>query len=652
MERKHSPIYGIKGKLVSALCMLLVAVTMVVSSTYAWFTLSTAPEVSGITTAVGANGALEIWLNATKEDGNTSAGNIVDLTAGYGLEQIVLLPSQLNIADGIIAQNFLKIPQFSSNGKPGEDLSEERTVAGIWQTKENVTNFFADDESTGVRAVGVASGLTDRQLAYRNAKYAASTYSNLATTTAATSLNNNGAALGGIVIKMATSDAPTFTLDEVQAFGTIITDLKKATGYIETAYKEMIVALAASRDDGSDDAYSNIKEGFASAENPLALTDFYTIGENNTINPVEVNGFSIPVERNKLLAGIAALQTTLGNIAAAEAEYDALVATAAETYTWEQISPIINFLIVKDHTKLNGESMSAGKDALIQSVLNGGVNITLEDGAGAYVEIAAHCGNYSANVTMENVSVEQMGNGTLTVTANMATNSTQSPKHLDGAQDDVKAAGEPSNDGATASSMPMTEFYGFIIDLAFKTNAANSNLLLQTDPRDRIYEDNANEATQGKGSYMTYRATTTELTADQVKGLMACIRIVFFDPDSLAIMGEARLDTANAEIGADGVTAKMYMYKDNTLQDGTQKNAEDEVTNGDTAIAALAQNTAKKVSVLVYLDGEDIENEHVAATDVTSVTGSMNLQFASDADLVPMEYGDLHTPATPTPDGE
>ena len=54
--------YGIKGKLTSAVAMLLVAVIMVVSSTYAWFTLSTAPEVTGITTAVGANGALEMAL--------------------------------------------------------------------------------------------------------------------------------------------------------------------------------------------------------------------------------------------------------------------------------------------------------------------------------------------------------------------------------------------------------------------------------------------------------------------------------------------------------------------------------------------------------------------------------------------------------------
>ena len=200
----------------------------------------------------------------------------------------------------------------------------------------------------------------------------------------------------------------------------------------------------------------------------------------------------------------------------------------------------------------------------------------------------------------------------------------------------VTAAGAPS--GASAQAAPMTEFYGFIIDLAFKTNAANSNLLLQTEAIDRIYEDNNNEATQGKGSYMTYKATTTELTTAQVKGLMDCVRIVFFVTDTREVLGEARLDTANATIGADGVTAKMYMYKDGALQNGE---------NADASIEALPQNTEVKVSVFVYLDGAELGNDDVAATDVKSVTGMMNLQFASDAELKPMEYGDLHTPATP-----
>ena len=49
-------------------------------------------------------------------------------------------------------------------------------------------------------------------------------------------------------------------------------------------------------------------------------------------------------------------------------------------------------------------------------------------------------------------------------------------------------------------------------------------------------------------------------------------------------------------------------------------------------------------SVLVYLDGSNITNADVASNGMQSMSGTMNLQFASDADLSAMEYGDLHTP--------
>ena len=53
---------GIRSKLTAAVAMLLVSLILLVSSTYAWFTLSTAPEVKNITTTVAGNGSLEIAL--------------------------------------------------------------------------------------------------------------------------------------------------------------------------------------------------------------------------------------------------------------------------------------------------------------------------------------------------------------------------------------------------------------------------------------------------------------------------------------------------------------------------------------------------------------------------------------------------------------
>lgn len=123
MTQAQSKSYGgVKKKLMGAVCMLLVASIMMVSSTYAWFTLSTAPEITGISTSVGANGNLEMALlngveNGTDTDADTYAetariksgvgtsmanttagwtvqqanltwGNLVDLTTGYGLRPL------------------------------------------------------------------------------------------------------------------------------------------------------------------------------------------------------------------------------------------------------------------------------------------------------------------------------------------------------------------------------------------------------------------------------------------------------------------------------------------------------------------------------------------------------------------------------------
>ena len=125
--------YGIKGKLISAIAMLLVAVIMTVSSTYAWFTLSTAPEVTGISTAVGANGALEMALLVKNEDGtwgyqsttgadgdvNTTWGNLVNLSDGYGTNLITLYPAALNTTNsgGVNMDSPLNFPQYGADGR-------------------------------------------------------------------------------------------------------------------------------------------------------------------------------------------------------------------------------------------------------------------------------------------------------------------------------------------------------------------------------------------------------------------------------------------------------------------------------------------------------------------------------------------------------
>lgn len=707
MDKKRMPIYGIKGKLVSACCMLLVAVIMVVSSTYAWFTLSTAPEVKGISTSIGANGALEIKLDGAT-DNNGTPGNLVDLsdTSKYGMDKIVLNPSMLVLdEEGKIHQNFLAIPEYNEYGKV-TTTTTNKTSAGSY-----TGSAFVTGATNGLRAVGVTSGLTDRQLAYRNAKNAASTNSGLAINKAASSLNTNGPVLGNIVIKKATVEAPTFTQAEINSLRAIVNDLGATdTGvlqYIKTAYEQMIVAYAAS---GAAERVL----GDAIAAEAFYSTVKAQIGTTITLETIKNDGGitvaeqTIPLTGTDLFTGIEAFLTTKANVAAAQAALNTLAEKNLTNYTWDDIDDVLNYLIVINNVEVNemsADEIKADMDGFANKVMSEGINIAMLPGAGVYVEIADQCGDYTAKVTMKNVTVKGIVFESLT--ANMATDSNKDPGYLSDAQDDLNTAGMPG--GATAATKPMTDFYGYIIDLVFKTNAANSNLLLQTEATDRIYEDNTNELTQGGGSYMTFMSAASDFSNEQVKGLMESIRIVFFNPTTRDVFGYAMLDVEHASVGADGVTAKIYLYEtvitythtytpDDATEAVTDIYTIEETKNGDTTtyayfkngvdvttavtavftdaaskipatftkvttyvalngdkdaenapvITALAQNQDVKVSALVYLDGESITNADVSAIGTASVTGKMNLQFSSSADLVPMEYGDLHIKDTPT----
>lgn len=170
----------VTGKLMAAISMLLVSAILMCLTSYAWFILSTAPEVSNLKTTAGANGALEIALQSTNKDGtgraeitsavgsshaknaatvsNTYWGNVVDLTEGYGLEHVTLYPSRLKVTpttvDGktsyaVDTGSILQVPQFGQDGR----------VTGLLDaTKTHYDgNKFTTGSNWGVNVLGAVS---------------------------------------------------------------------------------------------------------------------------------------------------------------------------------------------------------------------------------------------------------------------------------------------------------------------------------------------------------------------------------------------------------------------------------------------------------------------------------------------------------------
>lgn len=714
MTKKPKLISSIRAKLISAVAMLLVAVIMVVSSTYAWFTLSTAPEVTGISTQIGANGALEMALlpasgvltDITSSAGDSSKdieirnvtwGNLVALSDNdiYGLDKIIMYPSQLNIAEGFIQASPVQIPTYGPDGRV-DVLALDKTMASVYDTTEK--NFFASNTSSfGVRAIGAASGMTTLQLSNRNARSQAANAMGAATRVAAQTLNEKGSALANIAIKYGMSGADAkFNGDDVAALRALIDGLQGTTdaegnvltegavSSIEKAYKLYIAAFATS---------------FVSQEAGVTETQAMLIFNNAVDSATTLDALVAMLSGNgvTLSSGlqdrINRLIGTDGTRAAVQEADDALKILedkladgSATEFSWNDISKAMTPLAATDAMVINGFKASEVKNnlgALVSSVTaNGGLVVSMGTGAGVFADIADHCGDYDAFVTIDRV--EYNGIVLENMTAKMKTESTVDPAYLAVTGTEATAAGAPT--GKTSEAQPLTEFYGYVVDMAFRTNAAESNLLLQTEAIDRIYgEDNNNDETMGHGSSMTYSSEDDSFTPEKIAALMSNIRIVFFAPTTSGnanlgkVLAYAKLDMTKQSAGVDGVTAPIVLYKavENAfsytdaegktavcyLNDEDGKHYADEyftqeitapaekteikevqLTGKDAVITSLTQNTAVAVSVMVYLDGTNITNADVSATGTTSLTGSMNLQFASSAKLVPMENGTLHTP--------
>ena len=719
-EKKRKVIMpaGIRNKLVAAISMLMVASIMMVSSTYAWFTLSTAPEVKGITTNVGANGNLEMMLlnkdsftssaedlgvvsdinnsmAVTKvTDANKTWGNLVDLAdQSYGLQSIVINPSRLNITAGTEAGTYilnngvlLKAPTYTSDGRV-LDVDKDTLTSGYstdktWQWDETAENAY------GVRVIGTTSGVTERLTAYRAAISERTTQIEAAKTFARQSLlkEGQGQALADIIVKAALGGDAKFTVKDLQTLMNLIDMLQQSNDAAGKAIVQTVLAYNlgdANKDANFTDAdVAPLKTAFegATADNlPPTFTKADGSG-NGTIN--QPTNTTAAVEKwtennNKISTAKNDLQNLINE--------DRPDKTG---YTTNDITNIVNSLINKEFATVAGKTNPTRDDAqqIIDYLLahNMILDIEMDQGSGVYADIAELVGDYTAaglkvHVKYNALEADVTTNMSTKVVAKDTTNTLPMIPKLD-----VGAAPAATLD-PTAKPL-LTDHFGYALDFGFRTNAAASDLLLQTEGIQRVYNgaDNADVTapkTQGGGSYMQFTTSnTTNFSIDELRALMSALRVVFVEPNidtdnntvTYNVLGVAAADITattnnggatytytggtllkngaalaeNADTtGANGVKVGLNLYNYTVNNDGTislglkkgQTKGENGVTGDvDNTLTALTQNVGKKVTAIVYLDGDIVDNTMVANAQ-NSMTGMLNLQFASSATLKPMD---------------
>ena len=667
---------GIRNKLMAATSMLLVASIMMVSSTYAWFTLSTAPEVTGITTSVGANGNLEIALLTTNtyqspesissSTGDSSAhqavtaanitwGNLVDLSdPSYGLNSIQLMPAAANMSGSSLnPASLLMVPVYGADGRV--DTADGATVSSA-ERQENVFRYNSAQQTYGVRAIGVANNISPRQLAFNNAKSAISASKSSAANALKTAVAANTNTL--LVVAMAGDKPDSYDAAQIAGLKNMVTGAQRSLEYIVKAYANSAIATATS--------------GTAELSNE-SLTALSALSNSTNAGTLATALGAASVSAPSELTDLATMQSDVAGAIETLNTYSE-GATSTEAVT------AVNTAVGKLYESVTGDNGALGSQSASNIVLNGG---SVYVSGGAIGAIANAVGKIELAKVMQ-------------ATAYAGTKAQATTGTLDGIITEV--TGLPAPAGAAVSAISDT--YGYAIDFVFRTNAADSYLKLQTAAANRVYNgageltEGQGTATQGGGSTVDYKLADG-VTEVQAKKLLDNIRIVFFDPSNGAVYADARLDTERGALNGGVYSAEVKLFggsatpasytagKDLYEQDGesgyklksgetlvgetgktvaefaAQTNAAntietavyntlDEassyipaseggfVADSDAKIVALSQNTAQKVSVLVYLDGETIRNADVVNA-ASSGDLSLNLQFSSTADLVPMQ---------------
>ena len=675
-EKKRRVIMpaGIRNKMVAAVSMLLVASIMMVSSTYAWFTLSTAPEVKGITTNVGANGNLEMMLlngasfNSTAEDlgvqseigdsyskkaveeANVTWGNLVDLSAGvYGLTNAVLNPAKLNIVKGDASNTvnsvMLLAPSYGNDGRV-IDVNTE-TYSGKWS---NSAWVYADTQGenafAGVRVLGTSSGVTKQLSAYRNALNAINSNSNTAKNTIATSLANNGQTLANILVQHIQDENAKFARTDVETLRKLVNALQTANDAAGEAIKQAVLAYNLSSAAGSlsDDAVDSLVTAIKAAKvTELSSVKFAKSADEPAAEITMPTGAE---------AAVTQWSDNNAAIKAASDKLTTLLADQAKTeYAYDDFKSIMNGLIDKTHTKVAGVTnpRKTDMDTIVQYYTdNQRIDIVMLDGSGIYANIAKLVGDYTASGFKVKVTTSAI---TASVPVTMSTS-----VDPDGLVKKIDTNKEPAASvGGVGTTTVLSDTYGYALDFGFRTNAAGSHLLLQTAQAQRVYNDATAANTQGGGSYMQFKSNNvTVFSVDELRALMSAMRVVFVETKiennlpQYTVLGIAVADitketdeqdgdttySGGDQVGTDGLKAGLYLHDYTVRNDGVitlgEKKADKSV------LTALDQNVAKKITAIVYIDGEIVDNTMVANA-ANSMTGSLNLQFSSDADLKPME---------------
>lgn len=466
---------------VAAVALLMVmSLTMMVSASFAWVTLSVAPEISGVSTSVAANGNLEIALvptdgskpadsdvgdsNLAILERNATWGNLINLSDPvYGLDNLTLRPAQLNSASLLTSPLYGAV--YAQDGRIEKLNSNFAYTTWVLPTEEK-PGYFEVSENSGVRAISsVKIEAVGAEQIYLNMVTAAQD-KNLAAGSKYTGMGNNTTYMQSLATMMGLYMTARMNPDEAS--------LNNPT--CEIADVQNLAEM-----------YSTFLEAFDAEADAMAalanLTLFLLHGEGN-YEAYDADGIYATTEAQLKAKGIqiSNLDQFIKDRNVIESDYAKLkaICEAGGDIVWQDsgLNAIVNNLvnvgactIGSDNTPISSIGASNALSYLSgtqEARITNGILYRFEERCGSYIGVKGL--GISATVKRMGITVPA------TVTANIQTSASREYNLFN--NDLMYAQGQ--NTGDYKGGIAVAEdTYGLAIDLWVRTNASGSFLILE-----------------------------------------------------------------------------------------------------------------------------------------------------------------------------
>ena len=647
----------VKAKLMSAVALLLVSAILLSTSTYAWFVLSTAPEVSEMKTTAGANGALAIALQSTdatsgqrveeitnrvgdsgSDAANTTWGGLVDLTENYGLEKISLSPARLNAdtkTSMVQKGTPLSIPQFGADGR----VSTLTPMGTVYYDAGR--DSFVEGTNYGVNIVGKRDTLNgagasitrtmDRQWLINTSTAKINTMRAEMQASLGQAVTDNSKGIVNIMKRFFGS--PRFEEGDLTTIQSLADAFQGLMADAESALRYALLACCAA----DTVNYPTDEKGQAALSAVYAKYDKL---------PLKADAGADGKVPDSILKLAQENQEKLSNSAALKAAYAAIEAAARSVYEAEkQIKNAQSYLnqaqdtqdnsalvsactsmfnVTEMYVGLKGEQMYLASTAEARKIF--GANKLMElyalKGSGLFHTMATVLGDYTAYIeditVTDNTYEDENGNEitervetmySIDLHATVASTYTGFDPDVNvGCLQSVYETTRPLHvEGTVTYTMEVStrlNAYGYAVGLAFRSSAGG-NLLLQQEAANRMTGETSDSAegrlpetgnVQGAGSTMSF-TMADDMTEAQARALVQKVYVVFL-ADNGYIQGVAAAD-------ADSISVISHRNAD-TLKDTFEVTATlvmcgytlDEATGG------LIKGTAKAIQDIVSLPAD------------------------------------------------